>query len=119
LDEPTVVSVGGPKTDELTVSRLEEHELLFELIGQIDLELSGFIAKSDFYTMSNAESEDVHIDDPDWNEWVVSASTTKEFQFSVTVIFDEINKRMESVSIELEPPEDIGDMRDSDRAIAE
>ena len=114
LDEPATVSVGAPQTEELTVSRLEVDQLLLELIGIIELEISGFIAKSDLYALAEAESESIHIDDPDWNDWVVSASTTKEFQFSMTIIFDETKKQPQSVSIELEPLEDISDMGDTD-----
>jgi hypothetical protein len=114
LDEPTAVGVGAPETDELTVSRLEEDQLLLELTGKIELTISGFIAKSDLYALSEAEYESVYIDDPDWNDWVVSASTTKGFQFSMTVIFDETKEQPESVSIELEPLEDISDHREPD-----
>ena len=87
---------------------------MLELIGIIELEISGFIAKSDLYALAEAESESIHIDDPDWNDWVVSASTTKEFQFSMTIIFDETKKQPQSVYIELEPLEDISDMGDTD-----
>lgn len=114
LDDATTVGVDAPETDDLTVSRLEEDQLLFELTGKIDLELSGFIPKSDLYAMSEADHEGIYIADPDWNDWVASASTTKKFQFSMTVIFDETKKQPESVSIELEPYEDMSDMRDQD-----
>jgi len=106
LDEPTVVSVGAPKTNELTVSRLEKDELLFELSGEIELELSGFIQKSDYYAMSESESEEISVDDGDWNDHVILASTTRDFKFSMTVIFDEAENQPDSVSIEIEPVED-------------
>src|SRR5258706_2132611 len=114
LEDSTTVSVGVPETEELTVSRLEEDQLLLELAGKIELEISGFIAKSDLYGLSEEETESICIDDPDWNDWVASASTTKAFGFSMTVIFDETKKQPESVSIELEPLEGRGDMRDQD-----
>jgi hypothetical protein len=109
LDEPTTVAVGAPETDELTVSRLGEDQLLLELTGRIELEISGFIPKSELYTLSGTDAESIYVDDPDWNERVASVGTTKDFQFSMTVIFDETKKQPECVSIELEPLEDIGE----------
>ena len=105
LDEPTVVSVGAPKTEDLTVTRLEDDQLLLELTGTIELELSGFIPKSDLYGMSDEESESIYVTDGDWNDWVSLVGATKEFRFSVTVIFEESKKQLDFVSIELEPIE--------------
>ena len=114
MEDTTTVSVGAPETEELTVSRLGEDQLLLELAGKIELEISGFIPKSNLYGLSEEESESIYIDDPDWNDWVASASTTKVFAFSMTVIFDETKKQPDSVSIELEIPEDTSYMRDED-----
>jgi hypothetical protein len=69
----------------------------------------GFISKSDLYGMSDTETEDIYIDDSDWNDHMASASTTEAFKLAMTIIFDEIKKEPESVSIELEPLErDLG-----------
>ena len=45
---------------------------------------------------------------------VVSALIKQTKKLSMTVIFDEIKKQPESVSIELQPLEDTGDMGDQD-----
>jgi hypothetical protein len=59
--------------------------------------------------MSDAETEDIYIDVSDWNDHMASTSTTEAFKFAMTIIFDEIKKEPESVSIELEPLErDLG-----------
>jgi len=104
VEDATVVSFGKPTTNELTVSRLDHNQLLLELEGEIELELSGFIPKIEIYSMSEEDLDSIHIDDPEWNEYVASASTTQNFAFSMTVIFDEAECQIESVSIELEAP---------------
>jgi hypothetical protein len=103
VEDATVFSVGSPRTNDITVSRLDQNQLLLELTGQIDLELSGFVPKTNLYALSDEESDNIHIDDPNWNDWVASVSTANDFDFSMTVIFDEEKKQIESISIELEP----------------
>jgi hypothetical protein len=105
VEDTTVVSVYTPATQDLTVNRLGENELLLGLTGTVELELSGFVPKVELYGMSEEgmANENISIDDFDWNDYVASASTTVEFDFSMTVIFDESKKQIESVSIDLEP----------------
>lgn len=64
LDEPSVMGVGEAHVAELDASRLEEDRLLIELSGRIELELTGFIQKSDLYLMDERESEDIYVSDP-------------------------------------------------------
>jgi hypothetical protein len=104
VEDTTVQSVYAPNTQELTVNRLAHNKLLFELTGDIELELSGFIPKIELYSMSQEDLENISIDDSDWNDYVASASTTVEFDFSMTVIFDEEKEEVESVSIDLDRP---------------
>ena len=94
-----------PNTHDLTVNRLAHNKLLFELTGDIELELAGFIPKIELYSISQEDMENISIDDSDWNDYVASASTTVEFNFAMTVIFDEEKKEVESVSIDLGPPD--------------
>jgi hypothetical protein len=105
VEDTTVASVYTPATQDLTVNRLGENELLMGLTGTVELELSGFVPKVELYGMSDEgmENENISIDDFDWNDYVASASTTVEFDFSMTVIFDESKKQIKSVSIDLEP----------------
>lgn len=105
VEDTTVASVYTPSTRDLTVNRLGENKLLLGLTGDVELELAGFVPKIELYGLSeeDMEKESISIDDFDWNDYVASASTTVEFDFSMTVIFDESKKQIESVSIELEP----------------
>ncbi|MBA2590543.1 MAG: DUF4935 domain-containing protein [Alphaproteobacteria bacterium] len=107
LDEPSVESVGEAHVAELDVSRLDDDQLLIELSGRIELELSGFIQKNDFYLMDEHESEDIYVSDPDWNDHVMRVSTSREFHFDMTVVFDEPKEKVDSVTIEIRP---LGDM---------
>jgi hypothetical protein len=103
VEDTTVASVYTPTTQDLTVNRLGEDKLLLGIEGQVELELAGFVPKIELYGMSEQDMENVTIDDFDWNDYVASASTTVDFDFSMTVIFDESKKQIDSVSIELEP----------------
>lgn len=103
VEDTTVTSVYTPNTHEFTVNRLSENKLLLELTGDIELELSGFVPKVELHGLSESDMDNISIDDSDWNDYVASASTTAEFKFSMTVIFDEEQKKVESVSIDLDP----------------
>jgi len=103
VEDTTVASVWTPTTQDLTVNRLGESKLLLGLTGYVELDLAGFVPKIELYALSEDDLENIIIDDFDWNDYVASASTTAEFNFSMTVIFDESKKQIESVSIDLEP----------------
>jgi len=105
VEDTTVASVWTPTTQELTVNRLGESKLLLGLTGQVELDLSGFVPKIELYAMSEDDMarENFSVDDFEWNDYVASVSTTVEFNFSMTVIFDELKSHVESVSIDLEP----------------
>ena len=102
VEDTTVASVYTPTTQDLTVNRLGENKLLMGLTGEVELELSGFIPKIELYGISEEGMEGISIDDFDWNDYVASASTTAECEFSMTVIFDESKRQIDSVSIDLE-----------------
>jgi hypothetical protein len=63
------------------------------------------VPKVELYGMSeeDMEHENISSDDFDWNDYVASASTSVEFDFSMTVIFNESKKQVDSVSIDLDP----------------
>jgi len=103
IEDATVASVYTPATKDLTVNRLDEDKLLLGLTGYVELELSGFVPKVELYGLSEEDMENISIDDFDWNPYVASVSTTVEFDFSMTAIFDESKKQLDSVSIDLEP----------------
>jgi hypothetical protein len=106
VEDTTVSSVYTPSTRSLTVNRLGEGKLLLGLIGYVELELSGFVPKIELFALSKEDMENISIDDHDWNDYVASASTTVEFNFSMTAIFDESKNQIESVSIDLEPADE-------------
>jgi hypothetical protein len=107
LNEPMVMAVGEAHVAELNVSQLEENRLLIELSGRVELELSGFIQKSDLYALDEQDMEDIHVSDPDWNDHVVRASTSRDLHFEITLVFDEVKNNPSSVSVEISP---LGDM---------
>ncbi len=105
VEDTTVASVWTPTTQDLTVNRLGDNKLLLGLTGQVELDLSGFVPKIELYAMSeeDMEKENFSVDDFEWNDYVASVSTTVEFNFSMTCIFDESKRQVDSVSIDLEP----------------
>jgi hypothetical protein len=104
IEDTTVSSVYTPSTRDLTVNRLGENKLLLGLTGEVELELSGFVPKIELYALSedDLEKENISVDDFEWNDYVASVSTTVEFDFSMTVIFDESKRQIDSVSIDLQ-----------------
>ena len=106
VEDASTVGVGKSTVDTLHVSRLSEEDLFFDIKGTVELEVSGFIPKSWYYAATDEDMSGIYIDDADWNDYVMSAGTTTDFQFSMSVIFDETKELVESVSIEVEPVRD-------------
>lgn len=101
MSEPTGDSIQGHEVSDLTVKQLADGVLLFDLEGLVDLEVSGFIDKSEFYHIHEGEIEDIYVSNPDWNDYVMAVSTTREFGFAMSVVFDQAEKVVTSVSVEV------------------
>ena len=101
LDEPTVYSIQDYKVEHINVSRMTDNLLVFDLQGQIDLELFGFLNKNDHWHINEGKAEGIHIDDANWNDYVMSATMMATAQFEMAVVFNEDKKTVESVSIDV------------------
>lgn len=89
---------GVPFTDEIIVSSIQDEffedlsikkvggDVIIEVSGLVSLEIDGFIEKSSFYLLEEARNN-IDINDSDWNDWVMQASTTIETPFEVTLIY--------------------------------
>ena len=48
--------------------------IVFDLQGQIDLELFGFLNKNDHWHINEGKAEGIHIDDANWNDYVMCST---------------------------------------------
>lgn len=103
LDEPSPATLldFDVDEDELKVSKLDEGLLNIDVCGHVELELFGFISKNDYYHNHESEIEGVTVDDPDWNDWVISAYWTTKLSFDLSVVFNDTSHEIESVSVEV------------------
>lgn len=104
-DGPTVTGIGDHEVDELSVNRLSNNLLLIKLNGGIFLETTGFMEKSDWYSIPDYDRGSFSIDESEWNEWVMMVSATLYFHFEMSVVFDEKSRDVDAVTVEISAAE--------------
>ena len=100
-DAPTISSAGEYTFNKISVNRLGDELLLVEAIGEIELELSGFIEKVEWYGMPDKESDHYSVWDSDWNEWVMWVMSTVRCSFEMSVIYNDANPEVVAVAVDL------------------
>jgi hypothetical protein len=101
LNDTHATQLGVLEVGEIEVSTLDDDLLNIDVYGRLDVELHGFMDKSDYYSAQDFEIEGVYVDDGDWNDWVVSAYVSKEPRFFLSVVFNQKNESIQSASVEL------------------
>jgi hypothetical protein len=107
LDEPSPSALLDftVDTEALQVSKLDDDLLNIDAPGKVEVELYGFMSKSEFVHVHESDIPGVTLDDPDWNDWVVSAYWNTTLGFQLSVIFDQTSQEIDGVSLEVFTPD--------------
>lgn len=100
-DGPTVTDIHEHEVDDVSVNRLSDGVLVIKLNGGVSVEATGFIEKSDWYSMPAYESSSFSIIEADVNDWVMMASGLLYFQFEMSVVFNENDLTVDAVTVDL------------------
>jgi hypothetical protein len=84
-NEITISSVGSHSIDSIALKRVND-EVIISVIGSVEVEVDGFIDKSDYY-MSESEDQDMYVVDGNWNDHVMMVSSTVETTFEMTIFY--------------------------------
>ncbi|MCG3206074.1 MAG: hypothetical protein KCHDKBKB_02800 [Elusimicrobia bacterium] len=88
FDEVTFECIDSITSAEVTsVDEMSEDEVILDIIVRFKGTVHFFILASDYWSMSDDESDEISVYDPDWNEKVMWAgrSTDMEARISITI----------------------------------
>lgn len=95
--EPTVQSFDEDfKLEIVSVKKLNATDYLVDVELVVNTEIEFFIDKRDYWSMD--DTEDISIIYPDWNEWVMLASTSLSVELAISLIIDS-NLKVKSCQI--------------------
>jgi len=100
------VSMVGPFSIESVTLKRVDNEVVISVAGAVEIEVDGFIDKSDYYS-SESEEQNMYVVDGNWNDHVMMVSTTVETPFEMTIFYATESKDVTGYEIAL--PEEIQD----------
>lgn len=108
LNEPSAFTLCYFSIDEdsLEVGQLDKGVVTIALSGEAELELFGFIDKTEYFATADDDAEGVSIDNADWNDYVVSAYYTMPVTFTLTAVFNIAEHEVVSASVEVDRQDD-------------
>jgi hypothetical protein len=104
-NEISVSGVGHNSIDSVTLKRVNK-EVIITVAGSVELEVDGFIDKTDYYT-SESEEHNMYVVDGNWNDHVMMVSSTVETSFEMTIFY--ATESGEVTGREITLPEEIED----------
>ena len=102
----TIDEVGEGTFSSISYKKIDGNEILISIDGTIDVEIDGFIDQHEFYTMSDRKTSAISIVDRDWNDHVMSASTSEDISFKLSMAYSREDDEIAFVSLSL--PDEIG-----------
>lgn len=82
------------------VSEVSRDVLLVEFGFVADVSFTYFLPISEYYTMSEKETEKIAVLDPNWNEHVMRVESTTPISFSCRLTFNTKTKKVESFEVD-------------------
>lgn len=104
-NEISVSSIGQHSIDSVALKRVHD-EVIIRVTGQLDVEVDGFIDKSDYYGMESQE-HNMYVVDGSWNDHVMAVSSTVDISFEMTIFYSLQNAEVTGSEITL--PQEIED----------
>ena len=87
--------VGPHKVFDTEIKIIDGDEILINIEGAVDLEIFGFMDKSDYYS----EKTDVYISDPNWNSHVMEVSTSITTPFELLFSYSKVKDEFTGVDL--------------------
>lgn len=85
-NEITISSVGSHAIDDITLKKVDD-EIIINVSGTVQVELDGFIEKSNYYLHEHYEESSMYVVDGDWNDHVMWVSSTTDTPFDMTIFY--------------------------------
>jgi hypothetical protein len=83
-NDVSISGVGEQKTTDIRLTKVND-EIVINVTGTVEIEVSGFIDKFAYYRDDNGI--DVSVIDADWNDHVMAVSTTVETEFELSIFY--------------------------------
>ena len=80
------ISNAGLHTINNVVLKAVDNEVVIEVSGTLELELNGFIYKSDYY-IAYEEHQNLYVEEADWNDHVMLVGIEIETAFELTIFY--------------------------------
>ncbi|AEI93095.1 hypothetical protein [Roseobacter litoralis] len=100
-----ITSVGEAEIGNIELVKADD-EVFIKVSGTIEIEVSGFMDKHDYYRAMEA-GLNVSVDDADWNDHVMAVSTYVDTEFEVRLFYSSESKDIAGCEISL--PQEIED----------
>jgi hypothetical protein len=104
-NEITISSIGYHSIDSVTLKKVDE-EVIINVIGEIEVEVDGFIEKFAYYHFEGDEPS-ICVVDGDWNDHVMLVSSTTETAFELTIFYSTESGKVTGYKVSL--PDEIED----------
>lgn len=84
-NEISISSIGAHSINAVNLKKVDD-EVILIVKGVVELELDGFIDKSDYY-MAEHEDTNMYVVDGNWNDHVMLVSATTDTPFDMTIFY--------------------------------
>lgn len=104
-NEISFSSVGSHTINSVALKRVND-EVIISVTGSVEVEVDGFIDKSDYYS-AESDEHNMYVVDGNWNDHVMMVSSTVETPFEMTIFY--ATESGEVTGHEIALPEEIED----------
>jgi rRNA-processing protein FCF1 len=85
-NEISISSVGSHSIDTVSLKKVDK-EVIISVVGTVEVEVAGFIEKSDYYS-SEDDGSNIYVIDGNWNDHVMMVSSAVETSFELTIFYE-------------------------------
>lgn len=104
-NDVSIVLVGAENISETTYTKIE-NEVLVNVVGTVELEVSGFIEKHAYYqSLEDPDAPDIYVTDGDWNDHVMLVGAMINTAFDIKMFYSLDDRKI--VGYEVSLPEEI------------
>lgn len=103
-NEVSIDAIGEVTVQGIHLTKVDD-EVVINVSGTVEIEVSGFIDKHAYYR--EEDGLDIYVTDPDWNDHVMAVSTTVETAFELSLFYSTATNEVTGYDITL--PQEIED----------
>ncbi|CAN5530891.1 hypothetical protein BH10PLA2_BH10PLA2_03570 [soil metagenome] len=104
-NEISISSIGPHSIGSVTLKKVDD-EVIINVIGEVELEVDGFIDKFAYYSTDD-EKPNMYVVDGNWNDHVMMVSSSVETSFEISMFYSTHNNEVTGYEISL--PQEIED----------